>query len=287
MDGFLKYLTPGERDKEWGIFLNVAGMTRVAPYTEYPSPEHPTGYHFNWQQGRVLKEYQVNYITDGKGILESEGNHYPLRPGSILITRPGVWHRYKPLRQTGWKEQYIGFNGIMADQFFSHSFFLPNQPVINIGIREEILDTYLKIFDLVREEKPGFQQITSGLIIKLMGYVFSFETQKEFAGKHIATVIEEVRFKMREQVDQILDMEKLAQDYHIGYSYFRKMFKSYTGVPPHQYHLELKIMRAKELLLSTEKSIKEISFELGFQSIHYFSRIFKSKTGLPPTSFRR
>lgn len=287
MDDFLKYLTPGERDKEWGIYLNVAGMTRVAPHTVYPSPAHPTGYHFNWEQGRILKEYQINYITDGKGVLESEGTHSPLRPGSILITRPGVWHRYKPLRQTGWKEQYIGFNGSIADQFFSHSFFLPSQPVINIGIREEILDTYLRIFDLVREEKPGFQQIASGLVIKLMGYIFSFETQKEFTGKHIAAIIEEIRFKMREQVDKELDMEKLAQDYHIGYSYFRKMFKSYTGVPPHQYHLELKIMRARELLLSTDKSIKEISFELGFQSIHYFSRIFKSKTGLPPSAFRR
>lgn len=287
MNDFLKYLTPGERDKEWGLFLNVAGMTRVNPNTAYPSPEHPTGYHFNWEQGRVLKEYQINYITEGKGVLDSEGTHYPIKPGSILITRPGVWHRYKPLRLTGWKEQYIGFNGSIASQFFSHSFFLPTQPVINIGIREEILDTYLKIFNLIKEEKPGFQQIASGLVIKLMGYIFSFETQKEFTGKHVAAIIEEVRFTMREKVDQVIDMEKLAQEHRIGYSYFRKMFKSYTGVAPHQYHLELKIMRAKELLLSTNKSIKEISFALGFQSIHYFSRIFKSKTGVNPSEFRR
>jgi len=287
MNDFLKYLTPGERDKEWGLFLNVAGMTRVNPNTAYPSPEHPTGYHFNWEQGRVLKEYQINYITEGKGVLDSEGTHYPIKPGSILITRPGVWHRYKPLRLTGWKEQYIGFNGSIASQFFSHSFFLPTQPVINIGIREEILDTYLKIFNLIKEEKPGFQQIASGLVIKLMGYIFSFETQKEFTGKHVAAIIEEVRFTMREKVDQVIDMEKLAQEHRIGYSYFRKMFRSYTGVAPHQYHLELKIMRAKELLLSTNKSIKEISFALGFQSIHYFSRVLKNTVGIAPSEFRK
>lgn len=287
MDNFLKYLTPGERDKEWGIFLNVAGKARILPSSAYPPPEHPSGYYFNWNQGRTLKEYQINYITEGKGILESEGNPHQLKPGSLLLIRPGVWHRYRPLRQTGWKEQYIGFNGTIADQFFSHSFFLPNQPVIQIGIREEIIDTYLKIFDLVKEEKPGFQQIASGMIIKLMGYIFSFETQKEFTGKHIAGIIEEARFTMRERVGQMLDMEKLAQDYHIGYSYFRKMFKNYTGVAPHQYHLELKMMRARELLLSTDKSIKEISFELGFQSIHYFSRIFKSKAGVNPSEFRK
>ncbi len=287
MNDYLKYLTPGERDKAWGIFLNVAGSARIAPNSAYPPLQHPSGYYFNWEQGRILKEYQINYITDGKGVMESENNQYQLRPGSLLLIRPGVWHRYKPLRYTGWKEQYIGFNGAIAAQFFSHSFFFPNQPVVHIGIREEILDTYLKIFDLVKEEKPGFQQIASGLVIKLLGYIFSFETQKGFTGKHVAAIIDDARFKMRESVGQMLDMEKLAQDYLIGYSYFRKMFKSYTGMAPHQYHLELKIMRAKELLLSTNKSIKEISFELGFQSIHYFSRIFKHKTGINPSGFRR
>ncbi|MBK5203579.1 MAG: AraC family transcriptional regulator, partial [Prolixibacteraceae bacterium] len=43
----------------------------------------------------------------------------------------------------------------------------------------------------------------------------------------------------------------------------------------------------KELLLSTNKSVKEISFELGFQSIYYFSRLFKNKTGISPSAFRR
>ncbi|WP_163711551.1 helix-turn-helix domain-containing protein [Mangrovibacterium lignilyticum] len=287
MTDFLKYLTPGERDKDWGIYLNVAGSSHVQPNSIYPSPLHPTGYHFNWKQGRLLSEYQINYITEGKGILEINNSKYPIKPGSILLISPNIWHRYKPLLKTGWKEQYIGFNGQIAAQFLAHPLFSAELPVIQIGMHEEILDTYLKIFDLAKEEKPGYQQITSGLIVKLLGYLLSFQMQKEFQGKRIATIIEEARFKMRAEVDKSIDLEQIAQEHHIGYSYFRKMFKSYTGVAPHQYHLELKIMRAKELLLSTDKSIKEISFELGFQSIHYFSRIFKSKTGVSPSELRK
>ncbi|WP_423127747.1 AraC family transcriptional regulator [Gaoshiqia sp. Z1-71] len=285
-DDFLKYLTPGERDKDWGIYLNVAGSSLVLPKSIYPSPKHPTGYHFNWQQGRILNEYQINYITDGKGILENEYGRFQIKPGSVMITAPGVWHRYKPLKSTGWKERYIGFNGQIADQFLSHSLFSSRQPVIHIGIREEILDTYLKIFSLVNDEKPGFQQVASGMVVKLLGYLLSVEMQKEFTGKRIVNIIEEARFKMRAEIDRQIDLEQIARDHHIGYSYFRKMFKSYTGIAPHQYHLELKIMRSKELLLSTDKSIKEISFELGFQSIHYFSRIFKNKVGINPSEFR-
>jgi transcriptional regulator GlxA family with amidase domain len=65
------------------------------------------------------------------------------------------------------------------------------------------------------------------------------------------------------------------------------MFKQYTGIAPVQYQLDLKIRRAREMLVSTDLSIKEISYELGFQSIHYFSRIFKNKTGMAPSEIRK
>ncbi len=286
MNDYFKYLTPGEDDKLWGLYLTVAGRDTTLPNAQYPKPDHPTGYYFAWKKGRILTEYQINYITEGNGILENSEGHFPVKQGSIIITHPGVWHRYKPLKKSGWKEQYIGFDGKIAQHFLSNPLFASNQPVINIGIREEILDTYLKIDDLVNKEKPGYQKIASGMILKLLGYLVSFEHQKEFTGKRIESIIEEARFKMREYISKPIDPKDLAKEHNIGYSYFRKMFKKYTGVAPHQYHLELKIMRAKELLLSTNKSIKEISYDLGFQSIHYFSRIFKEKTGSNPSKFR-
>ncbi len=81
-------------------------------------------------------------------------------------------------------------------------------------------------------------------------------------------------------------MKELAKQYNVGYSYFRQMFKKYTGVSPGQYHLQLRLIRAKELLISTNKSIKEISYEQGFQSIYYFSNLFKKKEGMNPSEFR-
>jgi len=287
MENFVKYLTPGKEDKNWGLYLNVAGTVVTKPNTEYPQKDHPASYYFTWEKGRILQEYQINYISEGSGILETTSGKYPLKSGTLFIIRPGIKHRYRPLKKTGWHENYIGFNGKFADHLLSGEWFNPSAPVIYCGYKEELIDTYMKIFDLVREEKPGYQQIVSGLVIKLLGYIVSAEKQKEFKGKDVSKFIEEVRFRMREEINQTLDLKKMAHDHLIGYSYFRKMFKKYTGVAPHQYNLELKIMRAKELLLSTNKSIKEISFDLGFQSIYYFSRLFKNKTGISPSEFRR
>ncbi|WP_372775108.1 AraC family transcriptional regulator [Mangrovibacterium sp.] len=283
---YFKYLTNGEEDIDWGLYLNVTGTARISPKTVYPPIAHPSGYFFNWETGRVLQEYQLNYITEGTGIYENRHGRFQVKPGSIMLVFPNEWHRYRPIRTSGWTENYIGFNGRIADELLKHQVFSPTQPVINCGIKEEIIDTYLKIYELVEKERPGFQQIASGMVVKLLGYIVSFEKRKGFSGKHIAKVIEEVRFLMRQNIEMEFNMEELAREHNVGYSYFRKMFKKYTGVSPAQYHLQLRIIRAKELLVSTEKTITEIAFQLGFQNVYHFSLLFKRKVGKSPSNFR-
>ncbi len=285
MKDFFKYLTVGDQDKLWGLYLHVAGRAHVEPHATYPSDAHPSGYYFNWDSGRILREFQINYVTEGAGIYEDELGRFPVRPGTVILVRPGIRHRYKPEVATGWVENYIGFEGELAHRFLQYD-VLASSNVFHYGTREELIDTYGKIFDLVLEEAPGFQQVTSGLIVKLLGYLISLHKRRNFSGKYIEQVIQQARFQMREQLDQKVDLRQLAQTHHIGYAYLRKMFKQYTGVSPHQYHLDMRIMGARERLLSSDRSIKEICFELGFESVHYFSRIFKKKTGMSPSEMR-
>ncbi|MBL4676609.1 MAG: helix-turn-helix transcriptional regulator [Mucilaginibacter sp.] len=72
----------------------------------------------------------------------------------------------------------------------------------------------------------------------------------------------------------------------VGYSWFRKAFKSYTGLSPGQYYIQLKIERAKELLNNPEIPIKQIAYDLRFDNYYYFSKMFKEKTGTAPTYYR-
>ena len=286
MENFFQYLTISEEEQQWGICLKGSGCSTIPPNQVYPSSKHPSGYYFTWEVGRVLQEYQINYLTEGSGELENEYGKFELKTGSIFITFPGVWHRYRPNKTTGWTENYIGFEGTTINQLLSTDHFSPQKPVLNVGIREEIIDTYLKIFELTKQEKPGFQYIASGMIVKLLGYLISFEKEKDFSGKEIARIIRKVRFEMRQNLNQELNFQQLSAKYNVSYSYLRRMFKKYTGISPGQYHLQLRIIRAKELIVTTDMSIKEICYKLGFQSIHYFSRLFKNKMGVPPTQLR-
>jgi len=287
MDDFIKYVHPGKEDKDWGLHLNCVGKATIVPGVTYPPTNHPSGYYFSYDKGRILNEYQINYITEGAGIYENMKGKSKILPGSLIFVKPGEWHRYRPKKKTGWVEHYVGFTGTIAHQMYRNKWFSQKNSVVEVGHREEILDTYYKIFQYTLEEKPGYQQINAGEIVKMLGYIVTLDKQRDFKGKRVEKIIQGACFSIRENVESLIDFQAYAEENNIGYSYFRKMFKKYTGLPPGQYHLELKILRAKEMLLSTNLSVKEISFELGFQSIYYFSRVFKNKLGVSPSEIRK
>ncbi len=94
--------------------------------------------------------------------------------------------------------------------------------------------------------------------------------------------IEQAKIIMNENVSGNVDPEELAMRLNISYSWFRRVFKEYTGYAPAKYFQELKLRKAKQMLVGTSQSVKEISFFLGFQSTEYFFSFFKKRTGLTP-----
>jgi AraC-like DNA-binding protein len=286
MTDTFKYLTASDEDIKWGIYLNVAGVSEVSPKSLYPSTKHPSSYYFNWENGRTLQEYQVNYITNGEGIMETKEGNFKITQGSIILLFPGVWHRYKPDYKTGWTEHYIGFNGEFAKRLFQHELLDKQNPVLKIGFQESILNEFNAIVQLTKEEKPGFQLECSGKLVYLLARIISTLKNSEFANKEVEQTIRKACFYLRDNLDKNVNIEELAGNLNVSYSYFRRMFKKYTGMSPNQYHLGLRIQKSKELIQFSTKSMKTIASELGFDSIHYFSRIFKNKEGVSPSSLR-
>lgn len=286
-ESFAKYINAGQPDKDWGLYLTVAGFANIQPGQFYPSRIHPSGYFFNWENGRILQEYQLNYITEGSGIFETETDQFQVAPGTVMIIRPGMWHRYKPDYGTGWNEHYVGFNGDFCSRLFQEGFFQMKKPILYVGFHEHLLKFFLDIIQLVKEEKVGHQQISAGNIVLMLGTILSIQRNQEFAGKTIELTIRKACLYFRENLESNVNIEDLANKLNVGYSYFRQMFRKYTGISPTQYHLSLRIQKAKGLLITTEKSFKEIAIVLGFESYFYFSRIFKDKTAKSPMEFRK
>ena len=95
---------------------------------------------------------------------------------------------------------------------------------------------------------------------------------------------------MREHLEQnpeeAFSAEQAARELKLGYTWFRRKFKEYTGVSPIQYFIQLKMAKAKELLASSELSVAETGYSLGFDSLSQFSTFFKKYEGFSPSQFR-
>ena len=85
--------------------------------------------------------------------------------------------------------------------------------------------------------------------------------------------------------DPNITNEFLAQKMGISEVYLRKLFVSHLNVTPKQYILDIRIKTAQQLLISTSKTITEISEKCGFTSVYHFCRIFKQKTSFTPTRY--
>ena len=81
-------------------------------------------------------------------------------------------------------------------------------------------------------------------------------------------------------------IDELAEFMEVSKSTLSKQCSELFGESPGSYLTRYKVNVARELLDSTRKSIKEISFDLGFKNPYHFSRVFKRITGHSPTEHR-
>ena len=134
-----KYLIVNERDKRFGLSVTTVGFQAIRAGSVYPPRNHPDAYYFTAQKGRVLHEYQLVYITKGRGTFASDTTpSVDISKGQILFLFPGQWHTYAPLQKTGWNEYYIGFEGPIIDNLVKNSFISKESQILDIGINEEL-----------------------------------------------------------------------------------------------------------------------------------------------------
>lgn len=84
-----------------------------------------------------------------------------------------------------------------------------------------------------------------------------------------------------------LSISKLAQNCNMSQSYFRRKFAQTYNVSPKKFLCDVRIEKAKRLLVSWDKNVSEIAEQCGFSSVYHFSRAFKLSVGETPKEFAK
>jgi AraC-like DNA-binding protein len=287
MNAYFKYLNICSIEERWGLYVTTVGYSKIDPNKIYPTEEHPQNHTLTWNKGRILNAYYMIFISKGEGIFESAlTSPSTIKAGTCFFLYPGVWHRYKPNLKSGWEEYWIGFNGFYANQLMNEGFFNREDPCIEVGLNNDLLFLFMKLIEAARTAFTGYPQFIAGTTLQILGLVNAISLHQEYDNDPIGKLISKAKFLLTESLEKPVDMEKLAREIPMGYSSFRKAFKKITGESPNQYHLNLRLNRAKDLLATTALNINEIADQTGFDSIFYFSKLFKKKNGVSPKFYR-
>lgn len=116
-----------------------------------------------------------------------------------------------------------------------------------------------------------------------------YEEQRYLEGavdRHSDELITQIQFWMKTNLNASLSLKDLAKQFSISQRSFTRRFKAANGINATKYWQQLKIEAAKDLLASSNLSIQEISFQVGYQDQSHLSKLFKKELGTTPREYR-
>ncbi len=114
---------------------------------------------------------------------------------------------------------------------------------------------------------------------------YFYNTRSEIK-KTSTKIMEKVLNYIKNEYDEEINLDKLSQTFSYSPAYLSVAFKKEFGTTITEYLTSVRIEKAKELLVKTEKNLSEVANEVGFNSESYFTRVFKKNVGIPPGKYR-
>lgn len=145
-----------------------------------------------------------------------------------------------------------------------------------------ILDrmTYLSMVKTIHDSQ-SIDQILSAL-----KKVLELTSKSNQPQKRYSDLVSEAITCIQEEYSQELTLKAVSDRLHINGVYLGQCFKNETECSFSQYLNQVRIQKAQQLLLYTNRSINEIAYETGYNTNHYFIKMFKKLNGLSPKEFR-
>jgi AraC-like DNA-binding protein len=227
-----------------------------------------------------------------------EGVMYFMAPGQILTIDPA--QPPSPDR-SGWilkiHPDFI-WNSSLARSISQYEFFdyAVNEALFLSDKEEEILNEI--VTNIQQEYHGNVDRFTQRIIIShietLLNYADrfyqrQFVTREKSAHQLLArmeTLLDQYFADQKQSATGLPSVQFLSEQLNVSKSYLASLLKSLTGLNAQQHIHEKLIRMAKSKLTTSNLTVSEIAYELGFEHSQSFSRFFKKKTNLSPLQFR-
>lgn len=257
----------------------------------------------DFPKSMVLNFFKISYKTGLCGQAKYGQNYYDFGEGGLVFTSPN-----QPFESPG-SNQASGSLLLIHPDFFlayplakkikDYGFFsYATNEALHLSDKEK--ETILSIFNIINDELKSriddfSQDVMIAQIELLLNYCNRFYKRQFITRKAVNNdylqkleVILDNYFTNENPLRQgIPTVQYLSEHLHISPSYLSDMLRSLTGMNAQQ-HIHNKLVEiAKQKLSTSNLSVSEIAYQLGFEFPQSFNRLFKTKTKLTPLEFRQ
>jgi AraC-like DNA-binding protein len=153
--------------------------------------------------------------------------------------------------------------------------------LINGSAFSEIERLFLKIYNVSKENEREISLLIYRLLTQLVS-----SNKTEIDNKGILYITKAKEY-IAEHLDEEITTGIIADELHISPTHLSRLFRQQTGFSPYDYVIAERINKAKEYLLTTDKSITDIAYLTGFNSQANFIYCFKNHESISPGRFRK
>lgn len=262
---------------------------------------------------RHTKWYELELILWGEGYMVTDGKKYYPQKGDLFFRKPGtITHGIPPYYcymigydmfyndvKAGIYADYNWLFGDMENNIPGNSveqhedlLFLQLPPVIHIQQFEKVKESFEEIYnEIIRNGNANKLFLTTCMI-----RILSLITQEWLPLSWLYNSRRSVRLnypkvmKVKKYIDdnifERLKLSDLAAIAGLSTGFLDRIFKEIMGETPINYINRVRIGAVKKMLLETDKSVKVIAYDCGFESEVYFYMLFKKLEGVSPLTFK-
>ena len=300
----------GANNSEIKHFKSISALIS---YLGLPAPHHPLfalidygitpQEKINSQQKLCIDFYKISLKNTFRGKIKYGQDHYDFEEGGLAFLKPGqIVTPYEDL------ESYEGYSLYFHPDFIrkfplgnvikSYGFFSYDvSEALFLSAKEKAIVEQL--FQTIHAElQENIDQFSHEVLVSQLTLLLSYS--KRFYNRQFITR-KDLNDEILNSLDQILEkyfeekcgLEKglpsvkyISKELKLSQRYLSDLLRSLTGLNTQQYIQKAILEKAKEKLSTTNLSVSEIAYELGFEHSQSFSKLFKTKTDYSPLEFR-
>lgn len=277
-----------------------------------PKPENPLVSFIRIEEMTVPEDTMPDYLVldfykmaykDSIGRAKYGQHHYDFGEGGLVFTAPGqLFEKPKSSKGKGCillihPDFFLSYS--LAKKIRQYGFFsYDTDEALHLSEKEK--ETIFSVFKIIDEElKNRIDDYSQDVIISQIELLLNYSSR--FYKRQFITY-KAVNDDLIEQFEKVLDsyfssdnslqsgipsVQYVAEKLHVSTNYLSDLLRSLTGLNTQQHIHNRLIEMAKEILSTTNLSVSEIAYQLGFDYPQSFTRLFKNKTSQTPLEFRQ